>query len=98
MKKLIAMAVAILLTACIAAFASGKNTPSMPQKQFMYHLSFYKIVVTDDIDLQLKESDNKVIEFSGNTADVENVDWKIKDEVLYLGSKKGSLKDKVAVT
>jgi Putative auto-transporter adhesin, head GIN domain len=97
MKKLITMAVAILITACIAAFASGKAPVAMPQKQFNYQMSFNKIEVADDIDLQLKESDNKIINVTGNDADVENVDWKIKDDVLYLKSKKGSLKNKVHV-
>jgi len=53
--------------------------------------------VYDDIDLQLEESDTKNIALTGKDADVENIDWKIKDNVLYLQSKKGSLKDKVKV-
>ena len=31
-------------------------------------------------------------------ADIERVDWKIKNGILYLSSKKGTLKDKVKVT
>ena len=94
MKKIITMAICILITAFIAAFAGDKPTP---QKQSDYQISFNRIVVYDDIDLQLKESDSRNIAFAGKEADVENIDWKIKDNVLYLQSKKGSLKDKVKV-
>ena len=88
------MAIAILVTALITAFASEKP---LPQKQSDYQISFNKIVVYDDIDLQLEESDIKNIALTGKDADVQNIDWKIKDNVLYLQSKKGSLKDKVKV-
>ena len=98
MKKLITMAVAILVTACIAAFASGKPVVAMPGKQFDYQLSFTRIVVDDDIDVQLKESSDKIIEVTGNEADVKNVDWKVRAGILYIESRKGSLKDKVKVT
>ncbi|MEP7144882.1 MAG: DUF2807 domain-containing protein [Ferruginibacter sp.] len=98
MKKLITTAVAILITACIAAFAGGETPVSVPQKHFNYQLSFTKIVVSGDIDLQLKEDENKIIDFTGNDGDVENADWKIKDDALYLKSKKGSLKGKVHAT
>jgi len=94
MKKLITMAIALLVTAFITAFASEKP---LPQKRSDYQISFNKIVVYDDIDLQLEESDTKNIALTGKDADVENIDWKIKDNVLYLQSKKGSLKDKVKV-
>ena len=92
MKKIIAMAICILITAFIAAFAAEKP---IPQKQSDYQISFNRIVVYDDIDLQLEESDTKNIALTGKDADVQNIDWKIKDNVLYLQSKKGSLKDMV---
>lgn len=98
MKKLIAMAVAILITASITAFASGTNQGMINNKQFDYQVSFSKIVVTDDIDIELRESHNKTIDMSGEEFNIANVDWKIKDDVLYLKSKKGSLKEKVKVT
>lgn len=88
------MAIALLVTAFITAFASEKP---LPLKRSDYQISFNKIVVYDDIDLQLEESDTKNIALTGKDADVENIDWKIKDNVLYLQSKKGSLKDKVKV-
>lgn len=97
MKKLITMAVATLLTAGTAVFASGKPPVTMPQKQFDYQLSFSKIVVDDDIDLQLKEGSVKTIDLEGKDKDVENVAWKIKNDVLYIQSKRGSLKEKVKV-
>jgi hypothetical protein len=69
MKKLITMAVAILITACIAAFASGKTPVSMPQKQFNHQISFRKILVTDEAGLLPIESDNKIIDVTGNDAE-----------------------------
>lgn len=98
MKKLIAMAIAILITASIAAFATEKEPASVISKQFNYQLSFSRIVVADDIDLQLTESSNKIIDIAGENADVEKLEWKIKGDILYLGSKKGSLQNKVKVS
>ena len=98
MKKLIAMAIAILITAGITAFATDKKPGMISQKQFDYQIRFSRIVVADDIDVELKESNNKIIDVSGEEASIENVSWKIKDDVLYLKSKKGSLKEKVKVT
>ncbi|MFL5785866.1 MAG: hypothetical protein ACJ76H_14710, partial [Bacteriovoracaceae bacterium] len=88
MKKLITMALAILITAFIAVFASGKTPVSMPPKHFTYQMAFSKIIVSDNIDLRLKETGDKVIDVFGTDDDIENVDWKIKDGVLYLESKK----------
>ena len=98
MKKLIAMTAALLFSAGISAFASSTTEETTPGKRINYQLAFTKIELSDDIDLVLQESTNKVIDISGNEADIETVDWKIKNGILYLSSKKGSLKDKVKVT
>ncbi|MCW3092831.1 MAG: hypothetical protein JWP81_3900 [Ferruginibacter sp.] len=92
------MAVAILLTACITVFATGKKPGATPPKKVDYQISFNRIVVADDIDLQLIESNDKFIEITGDNAAIEKVDWKISKNVLYIKSKKESLKDKVTVT
>jgi DUF4097 and DUF4098 domain-containing protein YvlB len=97
MKKLITMVAAIFLTAGISAFASGTNDGTSPGKRINYQVSFSKIELSDDIDLVLHESQNKFIDVTGNTADIEKVNWKIKDGILFISSKKGSLKDKVKV-
>ena len=98
MKKLITMALAILITAFIAVFASGNTAVSMPPKHFTYQMAFNKIVVSDDINVRLKETGDKVIDIFGTDADIENVDWKIRDGVLYLAGKKGTFEDKAYVT
>ena len=98
MKKLITLALAILITAFIAVFASGKTPVSIPPKHFTYQMAFSKIVISDDINVRLKETGDKVIDVFGTDADIENVDWKIKDGVLYLKGKKGSFQDKAYVT
>ena len=98
MKKLITMALAILITAFIAVFASGSNPVPMPPKHFTYQMAFSKIVVSDDINVRLKETGDKVIDVFGTDADIENVDWKIRDGVLYLKSKKGSFQDMAYIT
>lgn len=98
MKKLITMAVALFFSAGISTFASGTNGEKTPGKRINYQLAFSKIELSDDIDLVLHESTNQVIDISGAEADIERVNWKIKNGILYLSSRKGSLKDKVKVT
>jgi hypothetical protein len=97
MKKIFAMAAAILFTAGISAFASGSNPGQVPVKQFDYQLSFDRVVIEDDIDLVLEENTNKFLTVNGNDKDIEKLDWQIKKGVLYLKSKKGSLKNKISV-
>ena len=97
MKKVIVMAAAILFTAGISAFASGTNPIVTTVKEITYQMSFDKIIVEDDIDLVLQESTNKLISISGDEADVQKLDWKIKKNVLYIKSSNGSLKNKVTV-
>lgn len=98
MKKLFAMATAIVFTASISAFAADTNPENVTSKIIDYQMSFRKIVLSNDIELVLQEDGEKSLKVSGKEADVEKVDWKIKNNVLYLKSKKGSLKDKVVVT
>ncbi|MEJ7588750.1 MAG: DUF2807 domain-containing protein [Ferruginibacter sp.] len=88
MKKLIVMAIAILLTGCITAFASGTTQKTMPRKNPDYQMAFSKIIVADDIYLQLKESDKKIIHIGGKSADIENVDWRIKGKTLFIKQKR----------
>ena len=97
MKKLFAMAAAILFTAGISAFASGTNPGTDPIKQTDYHVSFNRIVVEDDIDLVLEENTSKLLTVNGNEEDVAKLNWQIRKGVLYLKSNKGSLKNKVSV-
>lgn len=93
MKKVFAMVTAIIVTASLSAFAAGKETPL--NKKASYELTFTKLQVQDGIDLVLVESRSKVIEFKGAEADVDKVNWNIKEGVLTISSKKGSLKGKV---
>lgn len=97
MKKVIVMAAAILFTAGISAFASGTNPIVTTVKEISYQVPFDKIVVEDDIDLVLQESTDKLLSISGDEADVQKLDWKIKKNVLYIKSSNGSLKNKVTV-
>ncbi|MES2892113.1 MAG: DUF2807 domain-containing protein [Bacteroidota bacterium] len=98
MKKLIVMVAAIFFTASISAFGTDSNSTSAPSRRINYQLNFTKIELSDDIDLVLQESTKKFINVTGKEAYIDQVDWKIKDGVLYIRSKKGSLKDKVKVT
>ena len=97
MKKAIVMAAAILFTAGISAFASGKNPIVTSVKEISYQMSFDKIVVEDDIDLVLQENTNRLLSITGDEADIQKLEWKIKRNVLYIKSKGGSLKNKVTV-
>lgn len=95
MKKVFTMITAIIITANLtAAAADGKSDKQAGQKS-SYQLSFAKLQVSNDIDIMLVESPEKSIEFEGTEKDIARVDWKIKDGVLYINSKKGSLKGKV---
>jgi Putative auto-transporter adhesin, head GIN domain len=98
MNKLKIIIAALMLTAGLSSFATEKKANSLVTEKGFYQLSFNKIVVTDDIDIRLSESTDKVIETSGASQFTEQVEWKIRDGVLYIGSKVGSLKNKVEVS
>ncbi len=93
MKKVLTMVTAIILTASLSAFATDNEKPA--NKQAMYELSFTKLQVEDGIEIMLVESDSKAIEFKGTDANVDKVEWSIKNGALKISSKKGSLKGKV---
>jgi hypothetical protein len=96
MKKILSMAVAIILSAGITASAAGTGDDNKTATQkTIYQLPFAKLHVENDIDIMLVENPEKSIEFTGTDANIAKVDWKIKDGVLYIKSKKGSLKGKV---
>jgi Putative auto-transporter adhesin, head GIN domain len=95
MKKVFAMAAAIILTTGITAFAAHNDAVKTSSQKTSYQLSFAKLQVENDIDIMLVENPEKSIEFTGDDADIAKVDWKIKDGVLIIKSKEGSLKGKV---
>lgn len=95
MKRIAIITAALLITTGLSSFAKGIY-PSASEKG-IYQQSFSKIVVTNDIDVSLTESIDKSIEVSGDEENIRQVEWKIKDGILYLKSKKGSLKGKVHV-
>lgn len=97
MNKLKIIIAALMLTAGLSSFATEKKANSLVTEKGFYQLSFNKIIVTDDIDIRLSESTDKVIEISGDSKYTQQVEWKIRDGVLYIVSKSGSLKSKVQV-
>ncbi len=97
MKKILTMAIAIILTAGFTASAADNGCNKPNTQKVGYQLSFAKLVVSDDIDIVIKESNEKAIEFSGADGSIEKVDWKISKGVLHISSKKGSLKGKVKI-
>lgn len=98
MKKLIVL-ITIFSLAGVTAFAyPNSDVKTYYSKQFNHGISFNKIVVADDIDLVVYENATSNIQFDGTDENVAKVDWKIKNGVLYLKSKQGSLKNKVLVT
>ena len=98
MKKIFPMVTTIILTAGITASAAGTGHEKIASQKTSYQLSFAKLQVCDDIDIMLVETPEKSLEFNGTDADIAKVDWKIKDGVLYIKSKAGSLKGKVKLT
>ena len=92
MKRILTIATAIILTTT-TAFA-GKND-HLVNKTTPYESSFTKIQVEDGIDIMLVESADKSIEFKGDEKSIAKVDWKIKNGVMHISSKKGSLRGKV---
>lgn len=93
MKRVLTVVTAILLTASLPAFAAGNENPA--NRQTSYESSFTRLQVQDGIDIVLVESDSRAIEFKGADADVDKVNWIIKNGVMSISSKKGSLKGKV---
>lgn len=98
MKKILSVAAAIIITAGTTAFASGAEKEKPVSQKTSYQLSFAKLQVENDIDIMLVEDDEKSLEFSGTDASIAKVNWKIKNGILYISSKSGSLKGKVKIT
>jgi hypothetical protein len=98
MKKLTIITMAFILTAGLSAFAAETKANAAVTKKVYYQLSFSKIVVEDDIDIRLSENTDKVIEIYGDSRYTQEVDWKIRNGILYIRSKAGSLKNKVEVS
>ena len=98
MKKLAIITAAIMLSVGLSSFAAETRAKAAVTQKIFYQLSFSKIIVEDDIDILLSENTERVIEISGDSKYTENVDWNIKNVVLYLKSKAGSLKNKVQVS
>ena len=97
MKNITITTTAMILTVCLSAFAKVNPGKAFIEKDF-YRLSFNKIVVEGDIDINLSESTDRQIEISGDEKNVKYVSWKIRDGVLFLSSKSGSLKNKAKVS
>lgn len=95
MKSILSIALSLLLTANYSAQASVNPVEDQPQKKVDYQLAFSKIVVEDDIELQLTQSCSRTMEFAGNETDFKKVNWTIKNGVLHLSSNNGSLKNKI---
>lgn len=93
MNKVITMVTTIIFATSLSAFAT-KNGRPVSQKT-SYEMCFSTLQVQDGIEIILVESPEKSIEFEGTEANIAKVDWKIKDGVMTVDSKKGSLKGKV---
>ena len=93
MNKVITMVTTIILATSLSAFAANNDKPV--NQKTSYEMSFTTLQVEDGIEIMLVESPEKSIEFEGTEADIAKVDWKIKDGVLTVDSKKGSLKGRV---
>lgn len=93
MKRVLTMVTAIILTTSLSAFATGNERPE--KKRASYELSFNKLQVQDGIDIVLVESSSKAIELQGADEALDRVNWSIKNGVMTVSSKKGSLKGKV---
>ena len=96
MKNLIAISTAFILATGFTTEQKTSLTDYNEKK--IYAVSFTKIVVENNIDLTLVESDERSIELSGNEEDIAKVDWKIKDGVLYLKARRGLPEHKLLVT
>lgn len=98
MKNLKSLLTALMIAGSLTAFSSPIETKVYRSITANYDLSFTKIVVEDGIDLVVYENATSNMQFDGKKEDIAKVDWKVKNGVLYLRSKRGSLKNKVLVT
>lgn len=98
MKKLLTMSAAFILATGFQVMAQQPSSKFYSVEDSKYSLQFSKIIIEDDIDVTLHESDEKSIHLEGRKEDISAIRWRIKDGVLYLSSRSGSLKDKVLVT
>lgn len=93
MNKVITMVTTIILATSLSAFAANNDKP-VTQKT-SYEMSFTSVQVEDGIEIMLVESPEKSMEFEGTEANIARVNWTIKNGVLTVDSKKGSLKGRV---
>jgi hypothetical protein len=98
MKKIIILTAAFFISVGFSAFAGESKKNAVGTAKIFYQSSFSKIVVEDDIDIHLSESTDRLIEVTGDKIDIKQVEWKIREGVLYIKSKNGSLKNKVQVS
>lgn len=92
------MSAAFILATAFTVPAKKQSAKFNSMEDGKYSMSFSKIVIEDDIDVMLHESAEKNILVEGWQGDVANVEWKVKNGVLYVSSKTGSLKGRVLVT
>lgn len=100
MKRIMVAVVAVLISGAVIASPRGdsKKDKSSVVKDVTIGADYYKIVVDDDIDLALVESGKKDMRILAKGNSHDDVNWQIKDGVLYLSSNGSSLKDKVKIT
>ena len=98
MKKLTVIFSIIALALTTQSFANSTSVEAYRSVQVTRTQAFNKIVVEDDIDLVIYENKTENMQFDGNKTDIAKVEWKIRNGVLYIRSKQGSLRNKVLVT
>lgn len=98
MKQIFILTAALIITTGLFAFTGESKKSVVNTMKVLYQSPFNKIVVEDDIDIRLSESTDRLIEFAGDKKYTQQVEWKIREGVLYVKSKAGSLKDKVQVS
>jgi hypothetical protein len=98
MKKILIIAVS-LLSAMAVSFGNPVLTRNNSYNRSVgkTEAAFHTIVVNDDVDVILVESDRSAVDIKGAGVGAEAVKFHVRNGKLYIGSKSGSLKDKVTV-
>lgn len=90
MKKIIMFALGLISLATIATAAPAKKTLNVE--------NIFRLIVSDDINVILKDSPEGEITISGDEKFVSRVSYYAVNGVLTIKSTKGSLRNKVTVT
>jgi Putative auto-transporter adhesin, head GIN domain len=97
MNKLLIAAVYLLCITATGFTSRDEKKDNSSKTATKSIIAYQSLVINDDIDVVLTEADSTNISVTGTLKDIQSVSHFTKKGVLYVHSKKGSLRGKVTV-